>query len=117
MKIVITGGAGYLGSVLTPELLKLGHDVTVLDTFIFRQTSLADCCGYETFKVVNGDCRGLDDARAMLEANGYPLFAAGIREAKAFKLAVESGRMAWEARLARVSEHAEASSPLTAFLD
>jgi thiazole synthase len=37
--------------------------------------------------------------------------------AKAFKLAVESGRMAWEARLARESEHAEASSPLTAFLD
>lgn len=57
MKIVITGGAGYLGSVLTPELLRLGHEVTVVDTFIFRQTSLADCCGFETFHVVNGDCR------------------------------------------------------------
>jgi thiazole synthase len=40
-----------------------------------------------------------------------------VRMAKAFKLAVESGRMAWEARLAAVSEHAVASSPLTAFLD
>ncbi|MCE0497231.1 MAG: NAD(P)-dependent oxidoreductase [Methylacidiphilales bacterium] len=57
MKIVITGGAGYLGSVLTPELLRLGHEVTVVDTFIFRQTSLTDCCGFENFRVVNGDCR------------------------------------------------------------
>lgn len=57
MKIVITGGAGYLGSILTPELLKLGHEVTVIDAFIFRQTSLSDCCGYDTFSVIRGDCR------------------------------------------------------------
>jgi len=57
MKIVITGGAGYLGSVLTPELLKLGHEVTVVDAFLFRQTSLSECCAYDTFSVVRGDCR------------------------------------------------------------
>jgi nucleoside-diphosphate-sugar epimerase len=57
MQIVITGGAGYIGSVLTPALLKLGHNVTVVDTFIFRQNSLSDCCGYDSFQVVNGDCR------------------------------------------------------------
>jgi nucleoside-diphosphate-sugar epimerase len=57
MHIVITGGAGYLGSVLTPELLRLGHRVTVVDTFIFRQNSLSDCCGFENFEIVNGDCR------------------------------------------------------------
>ena len=57
MKILITGGAGYLGSVLTPTLLGLGHQVTVVDNFLFRQNSLADCCHYEGFQVVRGDCR------------------------------------------------------------
>jgi nucleoside-diphosphate-sugar epimerase len=57
MKILITGGAGYLGSVLTPTLLALGHQVTVLDRFLFRQSSLLDCCQFERFEVVSGDCR------------------------------------------------------------
>jgi nucleoside-diphosphate-sugar epimerase len=57
MKILITGGAGYIGSVLTPTLLAKGYDVTVLDNFMFRQSSLADCCQYEGFEVVRGDCR------------------------------------------------------------
>ena len=57
MKILITGGAGYLGSVLTPTLLGLGHEVTVVDNFLFRQNTLADCCHYATFQVVRGDCR------------------------------------------------------------
>jgi len=57
MKILVTGGAGYLGSVLTPSLLSNGHEVTVLDNFYFGQNSLLDCCQYETFQVVRGDCR------------------------------------------------------------
>lgn len=57
MKVLITGGAGYIGSVLTPTLLALGHEVTVLDNFLFRQNSLADCCHYGGFHVVRGDCR------------------------------------------------------------
>ncbi len=57
MKILITGGAGYLGSVLTPTLLAQGHEVTVLDNFYFNQNSLLDCCRFEKFQVVRGDCR------------------------------------------------------------
>jgi nucleoside-diphosphate-sugar epimerase len=57
MKILITGGAGYLGSVLTPALLAQGHDVTVLDNFYFKQNSLLDCCQHENFHIVRGDCR------------------------------------------------------------
>lgn len=57
MKILVTGGAGYIGSVLTPTLLALGHEVTVVDNFMFRQNSLLDCCHYENFRVVRGDAR------------------------------------------------------------
>ena len=57
MKILITGGAGYIGSILTPHLLAAGHSVKVLDTFIFGQSTLLDCCRYENFDVVRGDCR------------------------------------------------------------
>jgi len=57
MKILITGGAGYIGSILTPTLLAQGHEVTVLDNFYFNQNSLLDCCQYEKFQVVRGDCR------------------------------------------------------------
>jgi nucleoside-diphosphate-sugar epimerase len=57
MKILVTGGAGYIGSVLVPTLLQNGHEITVLDNFMFGQNSLADCCAYDTFEVVRGDCR------------------------------------------------------------
>jgi nucleoside-diphosphate-sugar epimerase len=55
--ILITGGAGYLGSVLAPILLQEGFAVTVLDSFIFGQNSLMDCCGQDRFRVIRGDVR------------------------------------------------------------
>jgi nucleoside-diphosphate-sugar epimerase len=57
MKVLITGGAGYIGSMLTPALLEAGHQVTVVDNFHFRQSSLLDCCHLDGFQVVRGDCR------------------------------------------------------------
>lgn len=57
MRILVTGGAGYIGSVLTPELLAQGHEVTVLDSFLFRQNSLLDCCRFSQFHIVRGDSR------------------------------------------------------------
>ena len=59
-KVLVTGGAGYLGSVLVPELLRLGHEVTVLDNFMFQQTSLMSCCSLEKFDVIRGDARDQD---------------------------------------------------------
>lgn len=55
--ILVTGGAGYLGSIMVPALLAAGHRVTVLDNFMFKQSSLNHCCADPNFAVVKGDCR------------------------------------------------------------
>jgi nucleoside-diphosphate-sugar epimerase len=55
--VLVTGGAGYLGSVLVPELLAAGHRVTVLDNFMYLQNSLAQVCAHPGFEVVNADAR------------------------------------------------------------
>jgi len=56
-RILITGGAGYLGSILTPFLLGKGYGVTVLDNLMWRQSSLLECCANPNFDFVRGDCR------------------------------------------------------------
>lgn len=55
--ILVTGGAGYLGSTLVPALLEAGHNVTVLDNFLFKQASLNHVCHAPNFTVVKGDIR------------------------------------------------------------
>ena len=56
-KILVTGGAGYLGSTMVPDLLAAGHEVTVLDNFMFQQASLNHICHHPKFSIVNGDIR------------------------------------------------------------
>ena len=57
MRVLVTGGAGYIGSVLVPTLLEHGHEVTVLDTFGRGTTELAACCRYPGFDPIRGDAR------------------------------------------------------------
>ena len=62
--VLVTGGAGYIGSVLCRQLLNRGYRVTVLDNFLYRQASLLDCCSSDAFRVVRGDCR---DERVVMD--------------------------------------------------
>jgi nucleoside-diphosphate-sugar epimerase len=64
MKILVTGGAGYIGSTLVPMLLDANHEVTVVDNFLFNQTPLAEVCGNPKFQIIRGDVR---DQRLMRE--------------------------------------------------
>ena len=61
--VLVTGCAGYLGSILVPTLLARGCAVTAVDNFMYGQTSLLDCCAYDNFTIVRGDVR---DERLML---------------------------------------------------
>jgi nucleoside-diphosphate-sugar epimerase len=56
-RVLITGGAGYLGCVMVPTLLAAGYHVTLLDRFPHGDAVLADCCRFDTFAPVKGDVR------------------------------------------------------------
>jgi len=60
MKILITGAAGYIGSLLVPSLLQAGHTVLAVDNLMYNQASLLDCCHYKTLTIIRGDARDRD---------------------------------------------------------
>ncbi len=57
LKILITGGAGYLGSMLTTKLVDIGYYVTVIDILEFNKTSLSHLFVKNNFKFIKGDVR------------------------------------------------------------
>jgi nucleoside-diphosphate-sugar epimerase len=65
--VLVTGGAGYLGSILTERLLAENYRVTVLDNLMFRQTSLLACCDNPRFNFVYGDCRSEEQIKTLLK--------------------------------------------------
>ena len=54
-KVLITGGAGYIGSVLSEILLNKGYNVTVYDNLMYKQTSLLHLCNETRFNFIKGD--------------------------------------------------------------
>ena len=67
VRILITGGAGYVGSVLTEQALAAGHQVTVLDNLMYRQRSLLPFCHKSNFEFVFGDARNQATVKPLLD--------------------------------------------------
>ena len=78
MKILVTGGSGYIGSILVPELIKLNYEVTVLDNFMYKQSSLNHLCVFENFKIINGDIRDKNLIKSLLKTNDLIIPLAAI---------------------------------------
>lgn len=57
MKILVTGAAGYIGSILVPALLKQNHQVIAIDNFLYNQSSLLNCCYDDRLTIIRGDAR------------------------------------------------------------
>ncbi len=57
LKILVTGGGGYIGSILVPDLLKAGYHVTVLDNFVYKQSSLNHLCINPNLDIIKSDIR------------------------------------------------------------
>jgi nucleoside-diphosphate-sugar epimerase len=76
--ILVTGGAGYLGSIIVPELLAAGHRVMVLDSFMYLQNSLAHVCANLNFDVINGDARSVETLKPLVEGADYVLPLAAL---------------------------------------
>jgi len=69
--LLVTGGAGYIGSVLVPRLLDSGRAVTVLDACVYGDESLAPAAGRPGFELVRTDLRDAEAVRAVLRASRF----------------------------------------------
>ena len=77
-KVLITGGAGYLGSVLTEVLLGKGYQVTILDNLIYKQTSVAPFSFNRNFKFILGDVTDNSILRPLVESHDVIIPLAAI---------------------------------------
>lgn len=77
-KILVTGGAGYIGSVLTRQLLEKGYHVRVLDKLMYGGEPIIDMFNYPNFEFIKGDVRNRADAEKAVEGMDYIAHLAAI---------------------------------------
>ena len=77
-KILITGGGGYIGSMLTTELLRLGHEVTVIDLLKYDKGSLDHLYYEKKFTFINGDIRNLNLLKKIIYKNEFVIPLAAL---------------------------------------
>jgi nucleoside-diphosphate-sugar epimerase len=116
-QILITGGAGYLGSIMTPYFLSKGYKVHVLDNLLFRQNSLLECCANPNFDFTKGDCRDKATLAPLVAKADVIIPLAAIVGAPACKLdpvaTTSTNRDAIETLLSLVSTEQQILAPIT----
>ena len=85
-RIFVTGGAGYIGATLVPVLINQGYAVTVLDSLVFNQTSLLDCCADRNFEFILGDICDYDLVNSLISKSDVVIPLAAIVGAPACKI-------------------------------
>jgi len=88
-KIVLIGGAGYVGSVLTPYLLRKGYEVTVYDLFIYGNNIFEN---HPNLKIIKGDIRNIDLINKSIENKDYIIHLACISNDPSFELDPKLGK-------------------------
>ena len=78
MKILVTGGAGYIGSILIPQLLAAGHQVTILDTFSWGIRPILHFAADPRLEIISGDIRDPRAVRDALRSQDMVLHLAAI---------------------------------------
>ena len=91
VNICVTGGAGYIGSVLTERLLSLGHKVTVVDTFLHGYHGIMRLAGHPSLTIINRDIR--HENRDYLNKQDVVFHLAAISNIKACE---ENKALAWD---------------------
>ena len=77
-RVLVTGGAGYIGSILVPDLLKKDYYVTVLDNFTYNQNSLLNVCNNKNLKIINDDVRNIEVFKKLINQNDIIIPLAAI---------------------------------------
>lgn len=78
MRVLITGGAGYLGSILSEELLKKNYEVVVFDSLLYGDIGIRHLFSNPNFKFIHGDLRNIVDIITALQDIDYVIHLAGI---------------------------------------
>lgn len=77
-EVLVTGGAGFVGSRLVPMLLKENYSVRVMDNMMYKVPSLMNCFNYNNFKFIKGDVRNQDDIKKAVDGVDYIIHLAAL---------------------------------------
>lgn len=99
MKILITGGAGYLGSVITQKMLEAGHSVTAIDNLLFKQLSPLQFTSNPNYNFIYGDVRNVDFLKHQVGIHDVIIPLAAI---VGFPACKADPKLAWEVNYTQI---------------